>query len=73
MKIDGYCDQQFLSVKHAFEKNFELGLECGGSLCIMDLEKNLSIGYAMNKMYMKGEDPRTGQLVKTVWDIINKE
>ena len=45
----------------------------GGSLCIMDLEKKLSIGYAMNKMYMKGEDPRTGQLVKAVWDIINKD
>jgi len=45
----------------------------GGSLCIMDLEKKLSIGYAMNKMYMKGEDPRTNQLVKAVWDIINKD
>jgi len=45
----------------------------GGSLCIMDLEKKLSIGYAMNKMYMKGEDPRTGQLVKAVWDVINKD
>lgn len=45
----------------------------GGSICVMDLEKKLSIGYAMNKMYMKGEDPRTGQLVKTVWDVINKD
>jgi len=45
----------------------------GGSICVMDLEKKLSIGYAMNKMYMKGEDPRTGKLVKAVWDIINKD
>jgi len=45
----------------------------GGSICVMDLEKKLSIGYAMNKMYMKGEDPRTGQLVKAVWDVINKD
>jgi len=45
----------------------------GGSICVMDLEEKLSIGYAMNKMYMKGEDPRTGQLVKAVWDIINKD
>ena len=45
----------------------------GGSLCIMDLEKKVSIGYAMNKMYMKGEDPRTGQLVKAVWDVINND
>ena len=43
----------------------------GGSFCVMDLEKKLSIGYAMNKMYMKGEDPRTGPLVKAVWDVIN--
>jgi len=45
----------------------------GGSLCIMDLEKKLSIGYAMNKMYMKGEDPRTGKLIKAVWDSIKSE
>ncbi|MBY9016436.1 MAG: beta-lactamase family protein [Candidatus Lokiarchaeota archaeon] len=45
----------------------------GGSLCIMDLEKKLSIGYAMNKMYMKGKDPRTGKLIKAVWDSINSE
>ena len=45
----------------------------GGSICVMDLEKKLSIGYAMNKMYMKGEDPRTGKLVKAVWDVINKD
>jgi len=45
----------------------------GGSLCIMDLEKKLSIGYAMNKMYMKGEDPRTRQLVKAVWDVVNND
>ena len=45
----------------------------GGSLCIMDLEKKLSIGYAMNKMHMKGKDPRTGSLIKAVWDSINSE
>jgi CubicO group peptidase (beta-lactamase class C family) len=45
----------------------------GGSICVMDLEKKLSIGYAMNKMYMKGEDPRTGKLVKAVWNVINKD
>ena len=45
----------------------------GGSICVMDLEKKLSIGYAMNKMYMNGEDPRTGHLVKAVWDILKKD
>ena len=45
----------------------------GGSLCVMDLEKKLSIGYAMNKMHMKGKDPRTGSLIKAVWDSINSE
>jgi len=44
----------------------------GGSLCVMDLEKKLSIGYAMNKMHMKGEDPRTGPIFKAVWDVVNK-
>ncbi len=44
----------------------------GGSLCVMDLEKKLSIGYAMNKMYIKGEDPRTGPIFKAVWDVVNK-
>ena len=44
----------------------------GGSLCVMDLEKKLSIGYAMNKMHMKGEDPRTGPIFKAVWDEVNK-
>ena len=44
----------------------------GGSLCVMDLEKRLSMGYAMNKMHMKGEDPRTGPIFKAVWDTINK-
>ncbi|NHJ22771.1 MAG: class A beta-lactamase-related serine hydrolase, partial [Candidatus Lokiarchaeota archaeon] len=38
----------------------------GGSLCVMDLEKRLSIGYAMNKMHMKGEDPRTEPIFKAV-------
>jgi hypothetical protein len=37
----------------------------------MDLEKKLSIGYAMNKMHMKGEDPRTGPIFKAVWDVVN--
>ena len=45
----------------------------GGSLCVMDFEKNLSIGYAMNKMYMKGDDPRTGRLVKAIWDVITNK
>ncbi|NVM16760.1 MAG: beta-lactamase family protein [Candidatus Lokiarchaeota archaeon] len=45
----------------------------GGSLCVMDLEKKLSIGYAMNKMHMKGEDPRTGPIFKAVWDVVNKD
>jgi len=44
----------------------------GGSLCVMDLEKKLSIGYAMNKMHMKGEDPRTGPVFKAVWDVVNE-
>jgi len=44
----------------------------GGSLCVMDLEKKLSIGYAMNKMHMKGEDPRTEPIFKAVWDVVNK-
>ncbi len=44
----------------------------GGSLCVMDLEKKLSMGYAMNKMHMKGEDPRTGPIFKAVWDVVNK-
>ncbi|MCK4383915.1 MAG: serine hydrolase, partial [Candidatus Lokiarchaeota archaeon] len=42
----------------------------GGSLCVMDLEKKLSMGYAMNKMHMKGEEPRTGPIFKAVWDVI---
>ena len=45
----------------------------GGSLCIMDIEKKLSIGYAMNKMHMKGDDPRTLPIFDAVWDVINKE
>jgi len=45
----------------------------GGSLCVMDLEKKLSMGYAMNKMHMKGEDPRTGPIFKAVWDVVNKD
>jgi len=45
----------------------------GGSLCVMDLEKKLSIGYAMNKMHMKGKDPRTGPVFKAVWDVVNKD
>ena len=45
----------------------------GGSLCVMDIEKKLSIGYAMNKMHMKGDDPRTGPIFKAVWDVVNKE
>ena len=44
----------------------------GGSLCVMDLEKKLSIGYAMNKMHMKGDDPRTGPIFNAVWDVVNK-
>jgi len=44
----------------------------GGSLCVMDLEKKLSIGYAMNKMHMRGEDPRTGPIFKAVWDVVNE-
>lgn len=44
----------------------------GGSLCVMDLEKKLSIGYAMNRMHMKGEDPRTGPIFKAVWDVVNR-
>ncbi|MFX0076423.1 MAG: serine hydrolase domain-containing protein [Candidatus Hermodarchaeota archaeon] len=43
----------------------------GGSLCVMDIEKRLSIAYAMNKMYMKGDDPRTLPIFKAVWDAIN--
>lgn len=34
MKIDGYCDERFISVKHAFEKNFELGFEVGASFAV---------------------------------------
>ena len=34
MKIDGYYDERFISVKHAFEKNFELGLEVGASFAV---------------------------------------
>ncbi|MHA1235260.1 MAG: serine hydrolase domain-containing protein, partial [Promethearchaeota archaeon] len=34
MKIDGYCDERFISVKHAFEKNFKLGLEIGSSFAV---------------------------------------
>jgi CubicO group peptidase (beta-lactamase class C family) len=44
----------------------------GGSLCIMDIEKKLSIGYAMNKMHMKGKDLRTIPIFKEVWKIINE-
>ncbi|MFX0011468.1 MAG: serine hydrolase domain-containing protein [Candidatus Hermodarchaeota archaeon] len=44
----------------------------GGSLCVMDLEKKLSIGYAMNKMHMKGEDPRTEAIFKAVWEVVNE-
>jgi CubicO group peptidase (beta-lactamase class C family) len=44
----------------------------GGSLCVMDIEKKLSIGYAMNKMHMKGDDPRTLPIFKAVWDVVNE-
>jgi len=43
----------------------------GGSFCIMDLEKKLSIGYAMNKMNLL-DDPRGERLVQTVWNVINE-
>jgi CubicO group peptidase (beta-lactamase class C family) len=42
----------------------------GGSYCIMDLEKKLSIGYAINKMRLFDE-PRGESLAQAVWDIIN--
>jgi CubicO group peptidase (beta-lactamase class C family) len=45
----------------------------GGSVCIMDLEKKLSIGYAMNKMSTKIKDFRVLDLVYEVWDIVNSE
>ena len=31
VKIHGYCDRRFKSVKRVFETNFEQGLECGAS------------------------------------------
>ena len=34
MKINGYCEDRFISVKQQFEKNFELGLEVGASLAV---------------------------------------
>ena len=45
----------------------------GGSLCVMDIKKKLSIGYAMNKMHMKGDDPRTEPIFKAVWEVVNEE
>lgn len=44
----------------------------GGSYCIMDLEKKLSIGYAMNKMRLFDE-PRGESLAQAVWDVINSD
>jgi len=41
----------------------------GGSFCIMDLEKKLSIGYAMNKMNLL-DDPRGERLVQAVWNVV---
>ena len=34
MKIVGFCDERFISVKHAFQKNFDLGLEVGASFAV---------------------------------------
>jgi len=44
----------------------------GGSYCIMDIEKKISIAYAMNKMRLFDE-PRGERLAKAVWDIINSD
>ncbi|MFX1406220.1 MAG: serine hydrolase domain-containing protein [Promethearchaeota archaeon] len=44
----------------------------GGSYCIMDLEKKLSISYAMNKMRLFDE-PRGESLAQAVWDVINSD
>jgi CubicO group peptidase (beta-lactamase class C family) len=44
----------------------------GGSYCIMDLEKKLSIGYAMNKMRLFDE-PRGESLAQAVWDVVNSD
>ncbi len=34
MKIEGYCDERFISAKQSFEKNFKLGLEVGASFAV---------------------------------------
>ena len=44
----------------------------GGSLCVMDLEKRLSIGYAMNKMNMM-KDTRAERLTQAVWKIVGRK
>jgi len=45
----------------------------GGSFCVMDLDKKLSIGYAMNKMGgITSKDPRNERLSKVIWEIINQ-
>ncbi len=45
----------------------------GGSFCVMDLEKKLSIGYAMNKMGgIIGADPRNKRISEAIWKIINE-
>lgn len=64
----GLLDDRFFLGPHSFGWG-----GAGGSLCVMDIEKKLSIGYAMNKMHMKGDDPRTEPIFKAVWDVVNKE
>ena len=45
----------------------------GGSFCVMDLEKKLSIGYAMNKMgSIFGADKRIKRISNAIWKIINE-
>ncbi|MFW9995617.1 MAG: serine hydrolase domain-containing protein [Candidatus Odinarchaeota archaeon] len=44
----------------------------GGSICVMDLEKNVSMAYAMNKMVDIGRDEiRSERLVQTSWDVLS--
>jgi len=34
MVINGFCDERFLPLKHAFRANFDAGLELGASLAL---------------------------------------
>lgn len=42
----------------------------GGSLCVMDIEKKVSMGYAMNNLIVLN-DPRAERLIQAVWNVID--